>query len=269
MAKKGGEPPSKIEGQHDSSPPAISEPIAVRIINAPPTPDDQKQNYQNSYRLQRKSFIVGMITLVVLIGYTTINYWLYQETVNTNQANQRARIFVTSMGMQKKSGSPPPEFPKSVVEDAAVIVNFENSGETPATNVLQMTSACIAKYDRIPANFSYRDLNQLQHLPALIPPRSPFNTYIPVSVDYIDDAIKYKRRLFVWGTITYRDIFKQSHITDFCAVYEGAVKPADSNSITYNFEQCPTHNCADEECPKEWGPADQIDCDNAPWANKP
>ncbi len=195
----------------------------------PPSKGNQTYTIKQKHNaLDDATLGITVITLVVLGIYTTINYYLYQATVSTNQANQRALIFVTSMELRK------------IRERFTLFSQFH------------------AGHDE----FTYRDLGQLQHLPALIPPRSTFTTEIPVRPDHIDDAIKYKTSLYVWGTINYIDIFKQPHLTAFCAKYEGAEKTADSNSITYNFEQCATHNCTDSDCPKRWGLDDSIDCEN-------
>jgi len=252
-----GHPTHEDDRHADEHPPNAT---LIEPYMPPPESDKPYTTKQIRDPLDYATFGITVITLVVLGIYTTINYCLYQATVSTNQANQRALIFVTSMELQKKGEPLPEDFPKNVT-NGSVIVHFENFGETPGMKVLQKTSVCMRKYD-IPDEFTYRDLGQLQHVPALIPPRTTFTTEIPVRPDHIDDAIKYKTSLYVWGTINYIDIFKQPHLTEFCAKYEGAEKTADSDSITYNFEQCPTHNCTDADCPKKQGYDDSIDCEN-------
>jgi hypothetical protein len=129
------------EGQHDSGAAAVGKPIAVRIIDAPPTSDDQKQNYKDSYRLQRRNFVVGVITLSVLIVYTTINYCLYRATVDTEQVSQRAYVNVREAFNKDPLtvGKPLPR----------VWLSYENTGNTPATHFCITGGIVIGSSDEI------------------------------------------------------------------------------------------------------------------------
>jgi hypothetical protein len=58
----------QIKGGENREYASVCDPVAVRIVNAPPTSDDQKQTDRDNKRLQRYNFIVGVLTLLA-VGY--------------------------------------------------------------------------------------------------------------------------------------------------------------------------------------------------------
>jgi hypothetical protein len=61
-----------------------------------------------------------------------------------------------------------------------------------------------------------------------------------------------RKHLYLWGWVTYRDIFKDtlSHITRFChEVIDVRGDPMNvQGGIEIVFSLCPRHNCTDDEC---------------------
>lgn len=229
-----------------------------------PSPDEEEAcaTRKKRDRLDYTTFAVTTLTLFVIFIYTLINYRLYKETVRTNQASQRAAIFETRVEMIKASPELLKEFPKDAT--AAISTHFKNFGPTPATDVIEMSSPCLLKGD-IPSDFSYRDLRELPHPKRLVPPQEEFIDGVPFRADEVDAVTTYQASLFVWGTVTYIDVFKKRHFTAFCVKYEATGQIGnDSKSRVQEYEQCSYHNCVDENCPKDhyWGPDDSIDCLN-------
>jgi hypothetical protein len=75
---------------------------------------------------------------------------------------------------------------------------------------------------------------------AVIPPRSrAMNSHL-INIVLTDETIKLaeqeKKPLYVWGSIKYEDIFKESHETQFCVVNT-------LNSPHFNF--CSNNNTTD------------------------
>jgi hypothetical protein len=68
----------------------------------------------------------------------------------------------------------------------------------------------------------------------------------------IQGALEEKTRsLCVYGWVTYDDVFRISHQTQFCYDLTVLGKTSERGDIAFNEAFCPTHNCADEECDKE------------------
>lgn len=207
------------------------------------------------------SFWVGVVTLIVLGIYTVINYGLYRETVDTNQATQRAAIFETRVEMIKSNAELLKQFPKNVT--ASIETHFRNFGPTAGTKVRAVTSACLRSSD--PSDdFSYRDLEQIPHVEKLVAPQENFAEGIPSRAEDVDAVLAYKTSLYVWGTVSYLDVFSKPHFTAFCVKYEGTGADAGSSGLVQLYEQCPAHNCVDDNCPKNhfWGYNDTIECQN-------
>ena len=60
-----------------------------------------------------------------------------------------------------------------------------------------------------------------------------------------------------WGIIKYSDIFKNSHITEFCTFvlidkFKDFLSYAPGASIRVDTHACDSHNCIDEECGPNW-----------------
>jgi len=206
--------------------------------------------------------VAGFLALYVLYG-TLIATQRQVVTAEENfEQSRRAAIFETRVEMIKASPELLKEFPKDAT--AAIDTHFKNFGPTPATEVIEMSSPCLLKGD-IPSNFSYRDLGELPHPKRLVPPQGEFIDGVPSRAEDIDAVTTYQASLFVWGTVTYTDVFKKSHFTAFCVKYEATGQiGSDSKSRVQEYEQCSDHNCVDENCPKNlhWGDDDSIDCLN-------
>ncbi len=245
--------------------------LASNLIGDQPPTKHEKENPNKPLKSAREylqrdirqpRIWIEILALGAVIVYTCIMNTSNELTRQNFEASQRAAIFETRVEMIETSPELLKEFPKDVA--ASIDTHFKNFGPTPATEVIEMSSPCLLKGD-IPSDFSYRDLGELPHPKRLVPPQEEFIDGIPSRVEDIDAALAYQASLFVWGTVTYIDVFKKSHFTAFCVKYEATGQTAnDSKSRVQKYEQCPDHNCVDENCPKNhrWGYDDSIDCLN-------
>lgn len=235
MAEERSQTPSHVEGQDDSDSATVRKPISIRIVDAPPTSDDQKQNYQDTYRLQRRSFIVGVVTLLVLIAYTTINYCLYLTTRDTERVSQRAFVFSRELELY----------------NGLMIVPIENSGSTPAENLIVRSNRHMWKMeDKWPVNYDFPDSVPGEPEPGMLGPKqlgaAPLIPMGPVCTQLLWQG---KLKMLVWGRLSYSDIFGDSHTTFFCWQYLGRTTNAEGHPIDISFP-CPWQNCTDDQCRK-------------------
>jgi len=130
-----------------------------------------------------------------------------------------------------------------------VIVHYGNSGQTPARKVI----ADFFYYrirSREPEEFDF------QHIPdskvisegALVGPKDDYWFSQDIPPDNLID-IQNKKTLFVYGQISYFDIFNKRHITRFCfKSYRYTLNAVNGTIIDYIFHRCEKHNCDDEYC---------------------
>jgi hypothetical protein len=150
--------------------------------------------------------------------------------------------------------------------EGVILVQFQNSGSTPGVKVVENANFCISKSDMVP-DFSFRDLSDInRHNRTYVAPKATFVSFTPITSNQVEEILTLKTPLFVWGWITYDDVFGNHHRSEYCARYQGVWKAPD-NSFTWVADQCTPsnpHSCTDKNCPKKWGNTDAIDCDNHP-----
>jgi|ERR1035437_305439 hypothetical protein len=211
----------------------------------------------------------GIIALAT-IAYVTVAYKQLGQMRAQNENNQQSlttlqRAFIFDRGADLVQWTEPflPNIPASASTNG-VIMHFENSGSTAATDIIETSNLCVLQGD-ISNDFSYTDLPDAgEHRRAFVGPKSTFDSPLGVRPELLDEVGTFKKQLFIWGRVRYLDIFRQPHVTQFCEKYLGFVKMKNTSTITDYFEQCPAHNCADNDCPKRWGYVDTIECENVP-----
>jgi hypothetical protein len=116
-------------------------------------------------------------------------------------------------------------------------INFVNRGSTPAKNLMVQAEAAFREQplpDEAPITASQRPgargsapKDELYVVAAAIP---------PLSEEKVKLLNKDMLRLYVWGTITYEDVFNKKHTTRFCFVSRAAVT---------TFQVCHNNNYID------------------------
>jgi hypothetical protein len=84
--------------------------------------------------------------------------------------------------------------------------------------------------------------------PTLLPPQHLTVGAEPISQSQLDTVTSRKQTLLVYGDVTYQDIFGKWYKTEYCFQFYNAVRKSDG-TVAFQFFYCPTHNCADEDCP--------------------
>lgn len=140
------------------------------------------------------------------------------------------------------------------VTELVFTLPWVNAGVTPTKNAESQVNWRPFPGD-LPPNFTFPDLGEVQFRQFEIPPREFGNATLTIPIAVFDAARKRSIRLFVWGWITYNDIFDKTpmRLSEFCdeivdikSSTEDIVDP--SANITWQFSLCRTHNCSDEQC---------------------
>jgi hypothetical protein len=210
------------------------------------------------------------VILLTTIGYVVVAKHQLNEMSAANGISREAlnsvqRAFIYNSGFKLRSD----QHPVGDDKDVPIIgleTQFENSGATPGTQVVEETNVCMQKGSDIDEDFNYRDLHNTQNVFAMIGPRTGFSSFYHLEPEQVDAIMKSKTNLFVWGWVKYLDIFGDSHTTEFCKKYFGFTKQqgaTDRADFDVHFTQCPKHNCADDGCRNEKLGTDwSIECEN-------
>lgn len=240
--------------------------------NAVPDEGEQDTLHEKRYRLEEKTFNVGKRTLVVLAIYTLLTAYQSWQAKRTADAtvkaaeaaeqqikataeqfrqDQRAWIGVQSMAIRI------PMDPEQPIAAQAGMVNF---GKTFAQKVAVDFSLLFTHEERdIAAYVKHRDPNVSVQgdtpnaaYTASLPPNIPY----PLNVSYqdpantgaslklrkqyrqlLDDWLKERKYfIYLYGNISYSDVFGQLHHTTFCGEWNPSVN---------GFDNCTTYNDAD------------------------
>jgi hypothetical protein len=132
-------------------------------------------------------------------------------------------------------------------------VRWKNTGATPAQSTVirinqNQSSAAL------PENFSFPYFDSPEtgtFIGAGGTEIAGGEVYIPIAD--IAKVASLQERLYLYGSVRYKDIFHVSHITMFCWQLTGIAgdvyRPPDPTQI--RGVSCPHHNCADEQCDQQ------------------
>jgi hypothetical protein len=256
----GGHPPPKPNGDgthaHKTD---ISGTVDIRgIVQTKPDPSfEEKRTASEEKRDARdkRRLSVEMITLGALILYAAIaavqGCLMYESNKITREALtsvQRASVFFAGTGSIKRIVS------SGQIIAIQLTLQWENGGTTPTRQAKSEVNWKTFPGD-IPADFDFQDVGNVRRNDFFISPKTAGNATETIPIGDIISAQKGKTRLFVWGWITYRDIFSKTplRLTEFCdeltniqSSTESITDP--SANITADFSLCITHNCSDEDC---------------------
>lgn len=241
-----GVPTGKPSRQRDKSANQDTDDAAIVKAHMPPANGDQgdrKNKGRDAFEIT--GLVIQIITLVVLGIYTGINYFLYDNSVQTLQASEQAFIFVT--GVEIRPHDPVPyEFIKTA--PAYVIVKIKNSGNTVARQLHTSMNMMVNPSD----NFDYPDFAGGQRNPDFLGPQ--YETSLVLSTTYANmlSVRQGYSRLKVYGHIEYVDaVLNKPHRTWFC--YDYMSIPAAPHTVGYEtFDPCDGHNCIDDDCQEPW-----------------
>jgi hypothetical protein len=204
---------------------------------------------KEAFTKEKSAAWTAVFTLVLTI-FTGLLVYIAFETDQTARDTQRA--FVGFKEIQHTSISIDPKTDK--VLQYGFSATYENSGTTPAKRVTAHINA-VWPADQLPPGFNYPDTGDIQDIPFVIGPKGTTVT-LPVWVlaDAISDVRDRKKHLYVYGHVSYHDIFKgdPEHVTEFCMEIVNLKLTGDTydrqTRITGVSQFCPSHNCYDEDC---------------------
>ena len=148
-----------------------------------------------------------------------------------------------------------------IIEDPAnptvdhLNIHLQNSGITQARSAVVVGNVCTRATD-LPKDFSYPTFTQAPRAGGTIPPKAEPIIIVDLGKSQTQQTKTHQTKMFVWGDLTYRDVFNVKHLTEFCMAYRGQ-----QGSQTL-FDPCLKHNCEDDQCPAQWGTND--DSSNCP-----
>ena len=139
--------------------------------------------------------------------------------------------------------------------DLLITLPWENAGVTPTKNATSRVNWQSFAGD-LPENFNFPDIGQIQTSQFELPPRGYGNGTLTIPIGYMDSARTGGLRLFVWGWITYNDIFDRTptRLSEFCDEITDVKSSTEditetSSNISWKLSLCKLpHNCSDERC---------------------
>jgi hypothetical protein len=196
--------------------------------------------------------VVAILTFVLAIAgivYTVFSILQWSVMRQTMENGERAFVFVKDPFLVGDGGKPGVPSGKP----AWLAMNLMNSGETPARDAKVAFDYC-ATAGELPDNFSFAPGPTKQPI-MLLAPKSEGQTSFQLPDTVLYDLEAGKRNLFVYGEVSYTDIFGEWHKTEFCSKYRGFVLNMDGTMDKFIWSACDKHNCHDGDCPEKWGDA--------------
>ena len=183
--------------------------------------------------------VFAVVSALVSIG----SLFVAKSTLTISQ-----RAFVIAEDVAVNVGPPPEASTPPAKEPIVTInVNFKNTGQTWARNVTtSLNCYFVSGETRLPANFTWPVQGRTR--PTLLPPQHLTVGAEPISQSQLDTVTSRKQTLLVYGDVTYQDIFGKWYKTEYCFQFYNAVGKS-HGTVAFQFFYCPTHNCADEDCP--------------------
>jgi hypothetical protein len=162
---------------------------------------------------------------------------------------QRAlAAFLGNIGVEKDIGD-------NKISDLTLTFPFQNIGNTSTVGAKGQVNWKIFDLSGMPSNFDFADQGLIQQSRFDIPSRAAGNATVKVPVQYLEMTKRKVARFYVWGWLTYNDVFKGTpeHLTEFCDELIGVKitkdDPTDPTAdFSWNLALCNTHNCYDDQC---------------------
>jgi hypothetical protein len=194
---------------------------------------------------------------IIILALSTMSLWA--ATRDAARAGQRAAaVAERALTRLQQAFVFPKDFsPVGIVTNAsgpAIRVRFKwhNSGATPARNVQSHVGWEHWQHD-IPANFPFSDPGGGARPNSYVAPHADLpSAAVDIDLPIIEAARVGQIRLFLWGFVSYDDIFAGTppHITKFC--WEIQVRGDSAYATNARLELSTTthdrHNCIDEDC---------------------
>jgi hypothetical protein len=229
------------------------------------------RSFKNLTIYERWSLLfTGLIALTTVI-YAIFAYGQWRELSETNRSNSEQLISIqkATIIFNGISGIPFSRHTSGNKIDKGGVQlspNWNNVGNTQTKN-LRFYFAPIVKADHEvldPPNFKRTTIVQsiqtdAQSIQAILGPKSSASSMgQTLTRDEIQKMLDSKLFVILWGEATYNDIFQgtKPHVIQFCSriiniLTQGGLDASlKSGTVVFQFVNCFSHNCMDEECNK-------------------
>ena len=248
--------------------------ISGKPCNPSTPPKDSDANdhsSQSPYWKKRETWNFIVQTLLLIVGVYVAKIYSCQlgQMVESNSINREAlenvqRAFVRVTGITVDHGAI--QTPGGVQGHWEIGAHWENSGSTPALNVIQ--SFDVKNLSDEPDETTFvGGHNPSEYVPSVIGPRAPqdsgilrrpenfiFGGLSPPTKSH-PTVIAVGERPIAWGWIAYKDAFDSSHVTEFCQelieVRSSINRPINApvgSGLSFRWDGCKHHNCQDKYC---------------------
>jgi hypothetical protein len=201
----------------------------------------------------------GVWTALFTGVLSVFTYMLYRVSNSTDETQRSAqRAFLNFNG---------PVLGPKIVDNGGhwtgqeFALQWTNSGNTPARDLVIQTNNLPFRPD-IPKEYDFPLATEKTS--TVIGPKGTYGTGMVIPKESLADAWHSKGRLFIWGTVIYKDAFPQDpdRLTEFCVelthLTMNTPKPQTPTQTTiddpkatlvgFQWQTCRTHNCYDEDC---------------------
>jgi hypothetical protein len=216
---------------------------------------------------EHSNAIMAVFTILIFAAttaYTVIAILQWNAMRDSNEINrenvesvQRALVsFGGQVGHIKRVSG-------KKITKLTLVMPWENTGVTPSMNGKSRGNwKTFEGPGGIPDNYTYPDQSAIKLTQFEISPKGYGNITADVPIEWIQAVKNGGFRMFVYGWITYDDIFSKAsngtrktpiHLSEFCdeitnvkSIPDDVTNP--DASITWELSLCSEHNCTDERC---------------------
>jgi hypothetical protein len=159
----------------------------------------KKRFWRDWEPMEKFTYVIAIFT----VAYSVISLGMYLIAKETMVVSQRAFVYTETVdiansphvkiaGLEGRPNSP-----------ISAVVTFKNSGQTPATDVSSTISVLFQL--GIPKDFGFPEPQGTES--TFVAPQTESHDLEIIPADKLSDAEGGKTNLFVYGTISYKDVF--------------------------------------------------------------
>jgi hypothetical protein len=228
-----------------------------RNNNAAPQPQYNRSTASNDKKHWLEYAAIGLAAVAIIVSATTAGFGFWQAWIARDAEIISNRAIVISDAIKFTSYGSPGD--KERWWDIAPAI--ENVGNTPTKNlkyssIIAMCPGTLTQLNDVAMNEGMNWRNPQDIATSLIGPKSEVTG---ATIQVNDVKIICPIAVVSRGVISYDDIFHYRHFIEFCDFIRSFTYknigfdtyPA-GQPIRIQGQQCPKHNCEDEECGADW-----------------
>lgn len=198
------------------------------------------------------SSIAVLIALYLTYRANKTSEAALEHTKESTRNATRAYVYVDTLKSNRALSS------NGDLIGCSVSLVWKNFGSTPAIGARSSMFCCEWHSPYFPPWFPFPEMPSLWGPGSGEPNHIPQGGTIPVAsfmvipLDHVEEIAKGWRRVFVWGEVSYEDIYGGQHRTRFCYRSSGAgYEGGDKAKPIIQFNLYESNNCVDEQCALE------------------